>query len=134
MSVCKGGPEPTCRQRPGMGVDVPGDRRPEEPREGAAPSLDPVGSACRQETGIQRPRVSTTHGTRILFQKKTMRSVRGRRPARRCVHPCVGPQRPAVGKAAPCPPLQRSVRASPRAGGPGTLGPGFPVCRGWTAG
>ena len=69
--VCEGGPEPTCRRRPGMGGNAPGDGRPEEPREGAAPSLDPVGSACCQETGNQRRRVSTLAAPGFFSRKGT---------------------------------------------------------------
>ena len=125
---------PTRRRRPGMGVDVPTEMGGQGTPGKVRLLLWTLWGSALPANGKPATQSEHTRGTRILFQKRNMHSGRGCRPARRCVHPCVGPQRPAVGKAAPCPPLQRSVRSSPRAWGPGALGPSFPVCRGWTTG
>lgn len=102
--VREGGPEPTCWGRPGTDVGVSRDGRRGSPGEAGQ-------RAQKMGTQRRRARVAPSHQSSrhpILFQKSNVRSVHGHRLARRCVHPCAGPQRPVVGKAAPCPPQGRA--------------------------
>lgn len=147
--VREGGPEPTCWGRPGTDVGVSRDGRRGSPGEAGQRA---------QKTGTQRRRARAAPSHRsswhpILFQSN-VHSVHGRRLARRCVHPCAGPQRPEVGKAAPCPPQGRAEqrRCPPQSRAemlpapaekrvflthvPGGLAFWVPVslCRGWTTG
>lgn len=102
--VREGGPEPTCWGRPGTDVGVSRDGRRGSPGEAGQ-------RAQKMGTQRRRARVAPSHQSSrhpILFQKSNVRSVHGHRLARRCVHPCAGPQQPVVGKAAPCPPQGRA--------------------------